>query len=496
MALFGRWSQLRTFSDIASLLVHFNVELEVWQGFVAQVGDFGNDIRLLAAFPQTGVVTGAAQTVVNYGGGATTTVNPVQATQIGLVWRLARRVIAFQGGMMEEDFIDIDPWAQAQDRQQRNANPPRSGSTTASVKEKVLKMSNLVDQSDDSELLPPSQNQVNAWLQNYLAVMGSMPEESEEPTASQLAALAKRVYSDEAAPYVDMGVWGPYERKLSKTHKCRIYTPLGDGSFLQRDLAGPASFQAWLAAWRVFRTAALMLNVASLASLELYQRFIERLVTQWPQNWGLIYAAEDGARAERFEKLRRHFTLEASFGRQVPRDWDPLGPWSCIFVQMTKEDSYWQEKVHIPASAWVAAGCRGQPVVATEAAVKSVVPGLQDGEDFEPNTPEGKKRAANRERRQAKKRRMASDREELKTFRQQGHGGKVPGGATQPQSGKGRNKGKSKDQSGQPLCFSWASGTGPCAKQPPGAECLCPVKRTHKCRKCLSPSHQDDACTS
>ena len=29
--------------------------------------------------------------------------------------------------------------------------------------------------------------------------------------------------------------------------------PSGDGSFLQKDLPGPASFQAWTASWRVFR---------------------------------------------------------------------------------------------------------------------------------------------------------------------------------------------------------------------------------------------------
>ena len=274
-----------------------------------------------------------------------------------------------------------------------------------------------------------------------------------------------------------MLIWGsgdPMNANSVGPIKCRVFTPLGDGSFLQRDLAGPASYQSWLAAWRVFRTAALMLNVASLASLELYQRFIERLVTQWPQNWGLIYTAEDGARAERFEKLRRFYTLESSFGRQVPRDWDPVRPWSCIFVQMTKEDAYWQEKVHIPASAWVAAGCRGNPVVASEAAIKAVVPGLREGDEAETNSPEGRRKAANREKRQAKRKRQANDREELKTFRMKEQGGKVPAGPSAGPAGKGRNKGKSKDQSGAPLCFSWASGTGPCAKQPPGAECLCP----------------------
>lgn len=46
------------------------------------------------------------------------------------------------------------------------------------MKEKVLKMSSPIDQSDESELLPPATSDINNWLQNCHAVMGVMPEES------------------------------------------------------------------------------------------------------------------------------------------------------------------------------------------------------------------------------------------------------------------------------------------------------------------------------
>ena len=69
-----------------------------------------------------------------------------------------------------------------------------------------------------------------------------------------------------------------------------------------------------------------MLNVATLASLEVYGRHIEHLVVQWRAAWGLIYAAEDAARAERMAKLSRHFAVEAGLGCQVPVDWNPQSP--------------------------------------------------------------------------------------------------------------------------------------------------------------------------
>ena len=313
------------------------------------------------------------------------------------------------------------------------------------MKEKVLKMSTLIDQGDDSELLPPSTMEINQWAQNYMALMGPFPDESEEPSSSQLAALAKRVFQCDSAPYVDFGVWGPRERKLSRSNKCRIYTPLGDGSFLHKDFPGPPSYRAWLEAWQVFRTACLMLNVASLAALEAYGRHIERLTVQWPQCWGLIYAADDGARAEKFEKMRRRFTIESGLGRQVPRDWDPIRPWSCVFVQVTKDDAYWSEKVHVPASAWVAAGSRGSPVVAAEAAVISSVPGLAVGASDMEEPKDERKRQSNQDRRQARKKRALADREELRNLRASHTSQSAGHTSAQGKGGKGKGKSKSKD---------------------------------------------------
>lgn len=193
-------------------------------------------------------------------------------------------------------------------------------------------------------------------------------------------------------------------------------------------------------------------------------------------------------------KLRRYFTVEAGLGRQVPRDWDQRSPWSCLFIQLAKDDAYWAEKVHIPASAWVAAGAKGQPVVATEAAVKAHVPGLQDTVPLEHDSPDSRKRQANRDRKQARKRRFQSDMEELRKLRQGGpqHQGQSSGSGGKASGGKGKSK--SKDQAGTPLCFSWASGSGVCGDLPPGSECKGPVKRAHKCRKCLSPAHKDADC--
>lgn len=491
MSLFGTWAELQGVTQIVDILGHFQIQQPVWDAFTEQIGNPGNDVRLLAALPAAAVVQGVQNATVNGGNPMTA----IQATQVGLAWRMARRTVAHRGGVAETEFVDVDPWAP-----EPTPSPTSTGGTnpqgSSGVKERVLKMAALIDQTDDSELLPPQPQDVDKWIQNYVVVMGAQPEEAEEPSPSQLAALAKRSITLGQAPYTDFGIWVPFERKMAKTQKFRIYTPLGDGSYLQRDLPGPPTYQAWRASWAVFRTAALMLGLVSLAALETYARHIERLVTQWPQCWGLVYTADDTARAERLDRMRRHLTVEAARGRQVPVDWDPMKPWSCLFVQLTKDVSYWAEKVHHPAAAWVAAGARGAPVVASEAAVLNTIPGGhaalsgEQGGQGEGDERAARRRQGNKDRKVARKRRAADEKEELKRLRN----ASLAHGTNSEAKGKGKGKTKSKDQTGQALCFSWASGTGACANVPPGGECQSQVKRVHKCRPCLSPSHRDADC--
>ena len=73
-----------------------------------------------------------------------------------------------------------------------------------------------------------------------------------------------------------------------------------------------------------------------------------------------------------------------------------------------------------------------------------------------------RRKQANRDKRMAKRKRWASEREELASFREQRAKG---------ESSKGKSKGKGKDQAGQEICYSWAKGVGPCAGLPSGTEC-------------------------
>ena len=488
-ALFGVWAQLGDLRTIEDVVTYYNLDPAIWQEIEVHLGSPGGDLRLLSALPPVAICTAC-----NNAQGPLTA---VQSTQVGLVWRMSRRIMAYRAGMAESEFTDIDIW------NPRDIAPPDVqtrpvGTSSSGVKERVLKMASLIDIGDESELLPPKAEEVDRWVQNFIAIMGSPPDDSEEPTGAQLAALSKKVFTENLPPYTDFSVWVPFERRMSKVQRCRTFLPLGDGSFLQRDLPGPPNFLAWKASWAVFKTAALMLNICSLASLDAYFRHIERLTTQWPQCWGLIYQADDLARSEKMNKVRRKLSIDAALGRPTPINWDPNQPWNAVFTEMVAETSFWADRVHHPASAWIATGGKGAPVGASESAILGIVPGghLVMNQEMDDAPTSGNKRAQiNRDRRQAKKKRLAADREELATLRKGATGGKSRGGKGDGPKGRGKG-GKSKDQAGNELCFSWASNSGPCAGLAPGADCKCAVKRAHKCRLCLSPSHRDDQCTS
>ena len=232
-----------------------------------------------------------------------------------------------------------------------------------------------------------------------------------------------------------------------------------------------------------------MLGFCSLAALTSYEKTVERLVMLWPQCWGLIAVAEDKARAERLERIRRRFTIDEANGKPLPPDWRAEAPWTTCFRELSQDDEFWNEQVRHPAAAWVASGGKGQLLPPAEQAMMSRINGGADVMDVPKEEKEGRKRQSNRDKRMAKAKRVRDDRDELEKFRR-----------SDPKGGKSaapaKGKGKSKDQTGAQLCFSFASGVGACGALSPGTECAQKIKRIHKCQICLSPGHRNADCPS
>lgn len=149
MALFGEWAELANFDGLSDIREFFHVQDELWDAVSIHLGQMGEHIRLVAALPGSAITAACGLTVMPDGAA----LSPIQATQVGLVWRMARRITAFHAGTLEENFVDVDPWATSVTTQGEKDREKVATPTSSGVKERVLKMSNLLDQSDDSELL-------------------------------------------------------------------------------------------------------------------------------------------------------------------------------------------------------------------------------------------------------------------------------------------------------------------------------------------------------
>ena len=110
------------------------------------------------------------------------------------------------------------------------------------------------------------------------------------------------------------------------------------------ELPGPQNLQQWLVSWRVFKAACICLNIVTLAALQLYEKVIEKLVLQWPKAWGLIAQADDKARAEKLEKIRRNIVLEVAAGA-TPREFTEDEPWTACFRALALDETFWNEQV-------------------------------------------------------------------------------------------------------------------------------------------------------
>ena len=85
--------------------------------------------------------------------------------------------------------------------------PAQAAATTGEATEQTkVKVAFIMDQADDTVLSPVGVSTVQGWVQRYVTLVGTRPEEKEEPTAHQLMALNHRCRTAKGAPYVGMAM--------------------------------------------------------------------------------------------------------------------------------------------------------------------------------------------------------------------------------------------------------------------------------------------------
>ena len=148
-----------------------------------------------------------------------------------------------------------------------------------------------------------------------------------------------------------------------------------------------------------------------------------------------------------------------------------------------------------PLGHRVASGPRGCGVLA-RASTHTCVIMVGEGKPWRPShpcgghgstEPLGEERPSpnkNKVRREAKRKRLQAEREELQRLRQKGSGKAGEKGAGNPKS------------SGEEECYAWNNDNGACKGLAPGEPCRGSKARLHRCTICKSPGHPSHSCPS
>lgn len=191
-----------------------------------------------------------------------------------------------------------------------------------------------------------------------------------------------------------------------------------DGTFSSRMVAGPSCFQHWLLSYRVLRTTLVMMDQVGLANLMQWENKIETLNNRYEDCWHLIAEADDRGRGEQMSKTLSKIKMAIDAGDPPPRGWDPSRPWEVVWRTVLNDQDYWREQVHLPAMVWMAKGSKGVAMAPDEEIIKEREKGRRDNAESSLGGDPGEvKKLSNRAKKEARKRKWAAEKEELKNLR-------------------------------------------------------------------------------
>ncbi len=341
----------------------------VWHAINSTLGGT-NNLRVIATLPASLIQTAITTTRVLPTPGAPVAgglakasspppprnLTPVEAAQVGLLYRAARAKFALE---------DLDPMEDRAPSTPVNTGGG-GGSNITPIKEgmRKIKFNQVVDQGDEGEI-PQLEFAIIEEMHKTLVEVkgGTVPAEC-EPSADQMSAMRTRIVDFKLSPYADFALFTPYHLRHLKHLKFKNHILQPDGSFRTVEVPGPPNFDAWYASWKVFENTLLMIKtkdatgtlvpLVGQAALDEYRENFRNLVTEYPESWHLCVTAEDRNRAENFDRIRRH--AEKRFLQGLEPEFNKDMPWDYVFRTAARDRDYWSKHVREPAMIFLATG--------------------------------------------------------------------------------------------------------------------------------------------
>ena len=219
---------------------------------------------------------------------------------------------------------------------------------TGGVVTRKIKLSAVIDQSDEGEILPWDPARVRATMAAFKASNdGEDPDEEEDITGDQLAALSHKITSGET-PTVDFAIWRPHGLRLARALRLTVMRITMTGEYIPQEIPGPPTLQAWLAAWNVFAVGMRALGAATATRLNLYKAKIMKLAELYGDKcWWLVAQADARVRSEHIERIRRRAeeARASAVAANSTHPFDPLMPWDYCFKAATLDKEFWDAEL-------------------------------------------------------------------------------------------------------------------------------------------------------
>ena len=116
------------------------------------------------------------------------------------------------------------------------------------------------------------------------------------------------------------------------------------GSWRTKEIPGPDSLVSWEACWRVFRTAAIMCDLAAPAVLDRYAATFRARVDRFQDSWPLRALADARCRSEHWEAEHRRQALFHGSNPELSA-YVPERPWNSVIRESSNDKEFWKEEL-------------------------------------------------------------------------------------------------------------------------------------------------------
>ncbi|CAK0908047.1 unnamed protein product, partial [Prorocentrum cordatum] len=223
---------------------------------------------------------------------------------------------------------------------------PQAAAAAPAQQPEVYEMSSVIDQGSKIKftMLPALKlKELNA---NYVRETGRPPRDYEDTTDVQLSALAARLAAGEA-PHVDFSVFGPFGKRIQRLMNFQADVWVS-GQLVKKKLAGPENFETWRKGWRVFRVAAIKLQLSRPGPIDDFEEGVRLLNSTFPRDWGAVFLTVCHCLEERWHQVRTKIEDLVEKGK-FQGDFDRERPWEAVFSYTAYDSGQYSQwwKIHL-----------------------------------------------------------------------------------------------------------------------------------------------------